>query len=133
MIEVWSCPTLSCIASFLIHITNYKTAPFSAPLFSVLLYVYNVNIPAKFEARPTLRLQYCPLRIKRSKLSKKTELPIKAEAAQTHLFSRNMNLPNSPPKFFFFIGLQVKEMAGFVYNPITGRWLLSDDIGVNFI
>ena len=31
------------------------------------------------------------------------------------------------------IGLQVKEMAGFVYNPITGRWLLSDDIGVNFI
>ena len=23
------------------------------------------------------------------------------------------------------IGLQVKEMAGFVYNPITGRWLLS--------
>ncbi|KAG2289036.1 hypothetical protein Bca52824_048640 [Brassica carinata] len=29
--------------------------------------------------------------------------------------------------------LDVKEMAGFVYNPITGRWLLSDDIGVNFI
>ncbi|KAL0897254.1 hypothetical protein Bca101_081215 [Brassica carinata] len=27
----------------------------------------------------------------------------------------------------------VKEMAGFVYNPITGRWLLSDDISVNFI
>ncbi|KAG5396724.1 hypothetical protein IGI04_018538, partial [Brassica rapa subsp. trilocularis] len=29
--------------------------------------------------------------------------------------------------------LDVKEMAGFVYNPITGRRLLSDDIGVNFI
>lgn len=29
--------------------------------------------------------------------------------------------------------LQVKEMAGFVYNPITGRWLLSDDTSVNFI
>lgn len=29
--------------------------------------------------------------------------------------------------------LQVKEIAGFVYNPITGRWLLSDDISVNYI
>ncbi|CAN8285381.1 unnamed protein product [Cochlearia groenlandica] len=29
--------------------------------------------------------------------------------------------------------IDVKEMAGFVYNPITGRWLLSDDISVNFI
>ncbi|CAN7061278.1 ubiquinone biosynthesis O-methyltransferase, mitochondrial [Brassica rapa] len=29
--------------------------------------------------------------------------------------------------------VDVKEMAGFVYNPITGRWLLSDDISVNFI
>ncbi|KAG8386755.1 hypothetical protein BUALT_Bualt03G0182000 [Buddleja alternifolia] len=27
----------------------------------------------------------------------------------------------------------VQEMAGFVYNPLTGRWSLSDDIGVNFI
>ncbi|XP_056159692.1 ubiquinone biosynthesis O-methyltransferase, mitochondrial [Syzygium oleosum] len=27
----------------------------------------------------------------------------------------------------------VKEMAGFVYNPLTGRWSLSDDVGVNFI
>ncbi|XP_020537230.1 ubiquinone biosynthesis O-methyltransferase, mitochondrial [Jatropha curcas] len=27
----------------------------------------------------------------------------------------------------------VKEMAGFVYNPLTGRWSLSDDISVNFI
>ncbi|KAF8030717.1 hypothetical protein BT93_D0027 [Corymbia citriodora subsp. variegata] len=27
----------------------------------------------------------------------------------------------------------VKEMAGFVYNPLTGRWFLSDDVGVNFI
>ncbi|EFH38882.1 hypothetical protein ARALYDRAFT_359489 [Arabidopsis lyrata subsp. lyrata] len=29
--------------------------------------------------------------------------------------------------------VDVKEMAGFVYNPITGRWLLSDDISVNYI
>ncbi|KAL1190683.1 Ubiquinone biosynthesis O-methyltransferase [Cardamine amara subsp. amara] len=29
--------------------------------------------------------------------------------------------------------VDVKEMAGFVYDPITGRWLLSDDISVNFI
>ncbi|KAL5770089.1 hypothetical protein ACOSP7_014243 [Xanthoceras sorbifolium] len=29
--------------------------------------------------------------------------------------------------------IDVKEMAGFVYNPLTGRWSLSDDIGVNFI
>ncbi|KAK2647357.1 hypothetical protein Ddye_014846 [Dipteronia dyeriana] len=27
----------------------------------------------------------------------------------------------------------VKEMTGFVYNPLTGRWSLSDDVGVNFI
>ncbi|KAG8385229.1 hypothetical protein BUALT_Bualt03G0020400 [Buddleja alternifolia] len=29
--------------------------------------------------------------------------------------------------------VSVQEMAGFVYNPLTGRWSLSDDIGVNFI
>ncbi|XP_057996672.1 ubiquinone biosynthesis O-methyltransferase, mitochondrial isoform X1 [Hevea brasiliensis] len=29
--------------------------------------------------------------------------------------------------------INVKEMAGFVYNPLTGRWSLSDDISVNFI
>lgn len=29
--------------------------------------------------------------------------------------------------------IDIKEMAGFVYNPLTGRWALSDDIGVNFI
>ncbi|XP_061962439.1 glucan endo-1,3-beta-glucosidase 7-like [Populus nigra] len=29
--------------------------------------------------------------------------------------------------------LMVKEMAGFVHNPLTGRWSLSDDISVNFI
>ncbi|KAF5190132.1 Ubiquinone biosynthesis o-methyltransferase [Thalictrum thalictroides] len=29
--------------------------------------------------------------------------------------------------------ISVQEMAGFVYNPLTGRWALSDDIGVNFI
>ncbi|XP_057792281.1 ubiquinone biosynthesis O-methyltransferase, mitochondrial isoform X3 [Salvia miltiorrhiza] len=29
--------------------------------------------------------------------------------------------------------ISVQEMAGFVYNPLTGRWSLSDDIGVNFI
>ncbi|KAG4163335.1 hypothetical protein ERO13_D01G165850v2, partial [Gossypium hirsutum] len=30
-------------------------------------------------------------------------------------------------------GVDVKEMAGFVHNPLTGRWSLSDDISVNFI
>ncbi|XP_057460633.1 ubiquinone biosynthesis O-methyltransferase, mitochondrial-like [Actinidia eriantha] len=29
--------------------------------------------------------------------------------------------------------ITAQEMAGFVYNPLTGRWSLSDDIGVNFI
>ncbi|KAL7185241.1 hypothetical protein ACSBR2_027213 [Camellia fascicularis] len=29
--------------------------------------------------------------------------------------------------------ITVQEMAGFVYNPLTGRWTLSDDISVNFI
>lgn len=29
--------------------------------------------------------------------------------------------------------VQVQEMAGFVYNPLTGRWSLSDDVNVNFI
>lgn len=29
--------------------------------------------------------------------------------------------------------IQVKEMAGFEYNPLTGKWSLSDDISVNFI
>ncbi|KAF9589173.1 hypothetical protein IFM89_019489 [Coptis chinensis] len=29
--------------------------------------------------------------------------------------------------------ISVQEMAGFVYNPLTGRWALSDDISVNFI
>ncbi|XP_030926717.1 ubiquinone biosynthesis O-methyltransferase, mitochondrial-like isoform X2 [Quercus lobata] len=29
--------------------------------------------------------------------------------------------------------ITVREMAGFVYNPLTGRWSLSDDISVNFI
>ncbi|KAL9272531.1 Ubiquinone biosynthesis O-methyltransferase, mitochondrial-like protein [Drosera capensis] len=29
--------------------------------------------------------------------------------------------------------ISVKEMAGFVYDPLTGRWALSDDIGLNFI
>ncbi|CAA0825357.1 Ubiquinone biosynthesis O-methyltransferase-mitochondrial [Striga hermonthica] len=29
--------------------------------------------------------------------------------------------------------ISVKEMAGFVYDPLTGRWSLSDDISVNFI
>ncbi|KAE9606337.1 hypothetical protein Lal_00013562 [Lupinus albus] len=30
-------------------------------------------------------------------------------------------------------GINVEEMAGFEYNPVTGRWSLSDDISVNFI
>ncbi|XP_050225934.1 ubiquinone biosynthesis O-methyltransferase, mitochondrial [Mercurialis annua] len=29
--------------------------------------------------------------------------------------------------------VDVKEMAGFVYNPLTRQWSLSDDISVNFI
>ncbi|XP_050382434.1 ubiquinone biosynthesis O-methyltransferase, mitochondrial [Argentina anserina] len=29
--------------------------------------------------------------------------------------------------------ISVQEMAGFAYNPLTGRWYLSDDISVNFI
>ncbi|CAA3003823.1 ubiquinone biosynthesis O-methyltransferase, mitochondrial [Olea europaea subsp. europaea] len=29
--------------------------------------------------------------------------------------------------------ISVKEMAGFVYNPLTGRWSVSDNISVNFI
>ncbi|GMP67709.1 hypothetical protein CsSME_00027604 [Camellia sinensis var. sinensis] len=29
--------------------------------------------------------------------------------------------------------ITVQEMAGFVYNPLTGGWTLSDDISVNFI
>ncbi|CAA0813299.1 Ubiquinone biosynthesis O-methyltransferase-mitochondrial [Striga hermonthica] len=29
--------------------------------------------------------------------------------------------------------ISVKEMAGFVYDPLTGKWSLSDDISVNFI
>ncbi|KAM0047173.1 putative methyltransferase [Helianthus debilis subsp. tardiflorus] len=29
--------------------------------------------------------------------------------------------------------ISVEEMAGFAYDPLTGQWSLSDDIGVNFI
>ncbi|XP_065878246.1 ubiquinone biosynthesis O-methyltransferase, mitochondrial isoform X1 [Euphorbia lathyris] len=29
--------------------------------------------------------------------------------------------------------IDVKEMAGFVYNPLTGLWSLSDDVSVNYI
>ena len=29
--------------------------------------------------------------------------------------------------------LQVKEMAGMVYNPLAGEWSLSDDTSVNYI
>ncbi|MQL88827.1 hypothetical protein Taro_021399 [Colocasia esculenta] len=29
--------------------------------------------------------------------------------------------------------ISVQEMAGFVYNPFTGEWALSDDVSVNFI
>ncbi|KAJ8754383.1 hypothetical protein K2173_002834 [Erythroxylum novogranatense] len=31
------------------------------------------------------------------------------------------------------VSIDVREMAGFFYNPLTGRWSLSDDVGVNFI
>ncbi|KAL2316789.1 hypothetical protein Fmac_030665 [Flemingia macrophylla] len=30
-------------------------------------------------------------------------------------------------------GINVEEMAGFEYDPVKGRWYLSDDISVNFI
>ena len=36
-------------------------------------------------------------------------------------------------KFMDFAYGQVQEMAGFVYNPLTGEWSLSDDTSVNFI
>ncbi|KAJ0713745.1 putative methyltransferase [Helianthus annuus] len=29
--------------------------------------------------------------------------------------------------------ISVEEMAGFAYDPLTGQWSLSDDIGINFI
>jgi len=29
--------------------------------------------------------------------------------------------------------VSVEEMAGFVYNPLSGEWSLSDDISVNYI
>ncbi|KZV56293.1 hexaprenyldihydroxybenzoate methyltransferase, mitochondrial-like [Dorcoceras hygrometricum] len=29
--------------------------------------------------------------------------------------------------------VRVQEMAGFVYNPLSGQWSLSDDVSVNFI
>lgn len=29
--------------------------------------------------------------------------------------------------------INVEEMAGFAYNPLTGLWSLSDDVSVNFI
>jgi polyprenyldihydroxybenzoate methyltransferase/3-demethylubiquinol 3-O-methyltransferase len=29
--------------------------------------------------------------------------------------------------------LQVEEMSGFVYNPFTQWWSLSDDISINYI
>ncbi|GLT55989.1 hypothetical protein SLA2020_290640 [Shorea laevis] len=29
--------------------------------------------------------------------------------------------------------INVQEMAGFVYNPLTGKWSLSDDVSVNYI
>lgn len=40
------------------------------------------------------------------------------------------------PEACEFSGLfygQVQEMAGFVYNPLTREWSLSDDTTVNFI
>lgn len=29
--------------------------------------------------------------------------------------------------------ISVQEMGGFIYNPLTGRWSISDDVSVNFI
>ncbi|KAK4796508.1 hypothetical protein SAY86_028834 [Trapa natans] len=50
----------------------------------------------------------------------------------THQWSSFLT-PEELVLIFNRASLSVKEMAGFVYNPLTGRWSLSDDISVNFI
>ncbi|CAN6996894.1 unnamed protein product [Brassica rapa subsp. trilocularis] len=133
MIEVWSCPTLSCIASFLIHITNYKTAPFSAPLFSVLLYVYNVNIPAKFEARPTLRLQYCPLRIKKIQNFEEEHKHIFSQGTSTCQILRHLDMDPMTLHQLYYIA-DGEEDGWICIQPDNRKMVIvTDDIGVNFI
>ncbi|KAG6416832.1 hypothetical protein SASPL_124273 [Salvia splendens] len=52
--------------------------------------------------------------------------------AGTHDWSRFLT-PEELVLILQRASVSVQEMAGFVYNPLTGRWSLSDDIGVNFI
>lgn len=50
----------------------------------------------------------------------------------THQWSRFVN-PEELVLMLQRASINIEEMAGFVYNPLTGRWTLSDDISVNFI
>ncbi|KAG4215378.1 hypothetical protein ERO13_A01G174700v2 [Gossypium hirsutum] len=50
----------------------------------------------------------------------------------THQWSSFLT-PEELTKILKCAGVDVKEMAGFVYNPLTGSWSLLDDISVNFI
>lgn len=36
-------------------------------------------------------------------------------------------------QYFYVKFVKVKEMAGFLYDPLRRRWFLSDDLSVNFI
>ncbi|CAN7010815.1 unnamed protein product [Brassica oleracea var. botrytis] len=130
MIEVWSCPTLSCIASFLIHITNYKTAPFSAPLFSVLLYVYNVNIPAKFEAEPHLPSESCNLQ--EDHMVDHDRMHDMVTDAFRETRSVIEEVENTPvllhPASYWFAG----EGDGWICIQPDNRKMVIVDVGVNF-
>ncbi|GAB4836746.1 Hexaprenyldihydroxybenzoate methyltransferase, mitochondrial [Ancistrocladus abbreviatus] len=50
----------------------------------------------------------------------------------THEWSRFLT-PEEVALILHRASFTVQEMAGFVYNPLTGKWALSDDISVNFI
>ncbi|XP_068663921.1 ubiquinone biosynthesis O-methyltransferase, mitochondrial-like [Aristolochia californica] len=50
----------------------------------------------------------------------------------THQWSRFLT-PEELVLILQRASISVQEMAGFVYNPLTGKWSLSDDISVNFI
>ncbi|KAI3465883.1 hypothetical protein Pfo_022546 [Paulownia fortunei] len=53
-------------------------------------------------------------------------------ARGTHQWSSFL-MPKELVLIFQSASVSVQEKAGFVYNPLTGRWTLSDDISVNFI
>ncbi|KAG1335288.1 ubiquinone biosynthesis O-methyltransferase, mitochondrial [Cocos nucifera] len=50
----------------------------------------------------------------------------------THQWSRFLT-PEELVLILQRASISVQEMAGFVYNPLTGEWSLSDDTSVNFI